>query len=160
MIALGFLALVLGIVFDWQRIFPAFGDRVAALCALVVGQTLIARTQLGKWLNDLTGGFAHIVGRTASEVDTQFAVISTLIVGLLVGMLAFMWMCAFLPNVTFLRKHVGDVVSNEMNSWLIWSGMLLPPLMATVPGFWGAITRGTTEQGSNIGEVIVKAVLG
>ncbi len=160
MIALGFLALALGIVFDWQRIFPAFGDRVAALCALVVGQTLIAGTILGVWVRTAANSFAGFVGDRVSEVDPQFAVISTLVVGLLVGGLAFFWICGFLPNVNMLRKHVGDVVTNELNSWLIWSGMLLPPLIYTVPGFWGGITRGTTEQGSNIGEVIVKAVLG
>jgi hypothetical protein len=157
-IALGFLALVIGLILDSQRLFPAVGDRLAALCALFVGQTLVAGTQIGEWVRGGASELSELIGRAAQGVDPQFAAISTLIVGVLVGVAFLFWFLAFLPAWKFLQKWVGPAVNRQLSSGLIWLGVVFPVLIATVPGFWGGFGADVTGQGAGIGEWFTRLV--
>lgn len=160
MIEIGLLALAVGVAFDWQRLFPAIGDRVAALCALVVGQSLVAGTQLGQWVQSLGGLVSTWAGQLAGAVDGKFAgPVANLLLPLSVGILALLWVLAMIPKGKATTKVVGQSAGNQLSSGLIWAGTLLPVLAVSIPGEFGDLIRGLLDVATAAGTAGVTAVL-
>jgi hypothetical protein len=156
----GLLALAVGLAFDFQRLIPSIGDRVAAACALVVGAAWLSGGQLGEWLRSAVSAVASTVAAAAhSLIGDVPAGSGPIIAGIVVGFLFLLWLLAMLPNFGLLTKHLSPNVSNELSSGLIWTGVIFPPLIGLVPGWWGDISTQITVAGANLGRDLVGLVL-
>lgn len=157
----GLLALAVGLAFDMQRLIPAIGDRIAAVCALTVGGAWLSGGQIGGWFSQATdrttgavGGAAHqIAGDVPSSSGQQ-------VLGIVVAVAFLIWLLAMLPGFGFVTKHVSPSASKELSSGLIWMGTVFPPLIGLVPGWWGQFATSVTFAGVEFGRWASGMVLG
>jgi hypothetical protein len=157
-VVLGLAALAIGLVLDWQRLFPAIGDRIAAICALVVGHQLVASTKLGDWVQVIGSTVSSWAGQVAGSIDPQFTgPVSTLLVPLAAGVLAVIWMLAMIPSR--FGKWVGTGASKQMSSAIIWAGTLLPVLAVSIPGNFGDFVRSVLGVATAAGVSVAGTVL-
>lgn len=158
---IGLLALAVGVAFDWQRLVPAIGDRIAALCALTVGSAWLAGGDIGGWFHDATNASAQFAGSAAHDVTTDVpASAGQDIAGVVVGILFLVWFLAALPAIGFISKNLSPNVSNKMTSGLIWTGVIFPPLISLVPGRWGDFSSSVVAWGANVGRTMALWVVG
>jgi hypothetical protein len=158
---IGLLALAVGIAFDWQRLFPAIGDRIAALMALTVGSAWLSGGDIGGWFDEASGAGISFAGSAAHDVTTDVpASAGADIAGVVVGVVFLIWLLGFLPSRGFVSKHVSPNVSNKLTSGWIWVGVIFPPLIGLVPGRWGDFSSSVVALGANLGRTVALWILG
>ena len=140
------LALTIGLICDWQRIFPAIGDRIAAVCALVAVNGLVVETFIGDWLRSLGGWLAQLVGDLFAKGDPAMGTaIAESFLGLVALLVTALWLLAMIPNSKLTTRFVGRGVTREMSSGLIWGGALVVGLfVSAIPGALGEFGRAVT----------------
>jgi hypothetical protein len=157
----GLLALAVGIAFDMQRLFPKFGDRVTALCALTVGAAWLSGGEIGGWFADGTDTVTTLAGTAANDAVTDIPTSAgEQVLGIVIGIAFLMWFLAVIPAMGFVTKHLAGGASNGLVSALTWSGALFPPLIGLVPGRWGEFATDVTFMGVRFGETISGWALG
>jgi hypothetical protein len=157
----GLLALAVGLAFDYQRLIPAIGDRIAAICALTVGAAWLSGGNIGGWFDDAADVATESTGAALNQVTGDVPASSGQeILGIAIGFLFLLWLLAVLPAIGFLSKHASPNVSGKLTSGLIWLGVVFPPLIGLVPGRWGDLATNVTFAGVRLGRTVSDWILG
>lgn len=128
---LAVVLLVLGALCLWGaslirvRVLGALVERIAAVSILAAG---VAGAQ--GWLGQAIAWLVATIGRIGGSVSESAAGGS--VVWVLAGALSIAWLLALLPDSVFAWRYP---------RWLVFAGLLLPSLAASIPGQFGAFVR-------------------